>query len=106
MQTLPIKFHWSTLEPTPVPYWKAILDVDYEIVVELPLKPEFIHNFEAISAQGMVNNQKTEQPILTVKGYKYCINQLQDNEYNEFEDKFDTDDDGFEPRGIDDTDFE
>ena len=86
--TIPISFIWKSLEPTPLPYWKSVLEVKNlpEIVVELPLTAEYVYNFESIQVQALVANQKTEQPKLTPKGYKYCIDKLNDITYNEFAD--------------------
>ena len=97
MQTIPITFRWEAVEPTPLPYWKSILGVSgLEIVVELPLTAEYIYNFEQITMQSLVANQKPEKPKLTVEGYKYCIDKL-DNRNNHSEDFNNSDDFDFVP---------
>jgi len=75
-----INFAWESLTPDRR-QWKPGMPVlkpmDCVVVVEVPLKGEYIDNAVNIIQAQLGNNSALELPLLTPKGMRYCINQLE-----------------------------
>lgn len=99
MATNTVKFYfkWVSLQPDRR-QWKPsnplLEPFDIGIVVEVPLKHEYIYNTEQI-IQNQLENAGELRPYLTPKGMRYCIDQFE-NAMNDNQPEKQTEDDDTE----------
>lgn len=106
MANVTVFFKWISVEADPRNYkpGKPVLEPDMQVAILVPLDHELIYNLEAI-ATAQMSGEKPPKPILTLKGYAYCIHQLENSLLpEETEDEFEdwseeSDDDEFVPTG-------
>jgi len=77
--TVTLEFKWIQVSPDPhdVTMRNTLEPVDVFVLVEVPLKHEYIANSEPIIAVKLgVDGEKPQKPILTKEGMQYVINEL------------------------------
>jgi len=85
--TSPLYFAWSQAQidierykpskPTFIPSWRIDEQITVWVVVDVPVKHEYIDNAAEILRLQLVG-EEVPPPILTVEGLRYCEQQLLD----------------------------
>lgn len=77
--TIKVYFRWVSLQPDRR-QWKPsnplLEPLDMVVCLEVPLQHEYIFNAEEIISKQL-SNQSVEEPVLTPKGMRYCIDQFE-----------------------------